>query len=1025
MSAHPLRLKALDDLTRWNRAGLSRFAYVDGNAATWLEELRLAVMGLTARGADMELRLPETWRHLFEEDPANWPDAAEQSAFRDHLVWKALWAAFPDQPETARQRNERLVSQYASTPRDEGWEIMRASSRLAQVLLGHLEAYANEGYLRTASQWDNVRRLAAMVNYQPAPPTSATTTVGLIVNPSEDSKAIEIDRGLAMKYAPPEGGSPVVFETLKFIKAHAALSKVRCRDWNHDSRALLESDLWIDEKEAQLAPGALTVLAGAAESSVAIILDAERNEDAGTVELELDFDGTAPERGNAMLHIEPKAVRRGAPRSTEGVLVLAIETSANYPVGSLVQVYDGNTKISSLPREVLGNTDGHLKLRVGSSDTFATGQELRVEAMVVVSGSKSGVLAPKGLGADAYYMHTSGIVKHVQGLEVYPEDLSFDTEGDVKIRMLKMEAVGADKPDLWHHFSTDKSRIVGYDLSKVTGVVGSFYLPAPGAKREIGIVVAEPGIVIPGDSPDNRIVSFLGKPPKGLAVGDVFVRSAIKADISGQGVAAATAPLVVAGVAERSGTYDIQFEEVVTSDYSAFEPDAHEFHGPMTRTLRPSDHDKSHDFAFEGPRILLGDLAAEARALLRLGKLCLVEDERDEVEPALASLIEAGSDDDGYYLLFSPHEGLDKFIAGWTRLNLNAVEASHGETKSPKVLGSGNAERTDQAFALSAKEISFIPSNVAETGVAPDVDVTVDGALWSYRDFVDPTADGTDSYSTELAEDGSLVFHFRRRLPTGTDNVVVRRHRVGVGPRGSVPAGGFTKPMKKHRFISEIRQPLAANGGADREPISDIRSNAPARLAANGRAVSIADFERLCRRRSDVWQAGARMLNDPTSSEDVGIIVVPANGGRIGDQMRAELIEFIEAKAIPGTRVRIDDYVSLPVAMDVEVRVDIEAFDKTEVQAAAQSTLFSAFSLANRALGQPLYLSEAVAVLERVTGVETARVLAMSIAPTPPIKRTASTGGETSAYFPFDDQVIVTDPLEEDAEINVLVEPIR
>ena len=1022
MSAHPLRTKALDDLTRWNRAGLSRFAYVDGNAATWLEELRLAVMGLMARGADMELRLPETWRHLFELGPANWPDAAEQSAFRDHLVWEALWAAFPDSPETARQRNERLVSQYASTPRDEGWEIMRASSRMAQVLLGHLEAYANEGYMRTATQWDNVRRLAAMVNYQPAPPTSATTTVGLIVGPSEDGKAIEIDRGLAMKYAPPEGGSPVVFETLKFIKAHSELSKVRCRDWDHDSRALQVSDLWIDDAEAQLAPGALTVLAGAAESSVAVILDAERDEEAGTVGLELDFDGTAPERGDAILHLEPKAVRRGAPRTTDGVLVLAIETSANYPIGSLVQVYEGNTKISSLPIEVLGNKDGHLKLSLDNSDRFSTGTELRVEAMVVVSGSKSGVLAPKGLGADAYYLNTSGIVTHVQGLEVYPEDLGFDSEGDVTVRMLKMGAEVMDKPDLWPHFSSDKSRIVGYDLSKFTDVVGSFYLPAPGAKREIGIVVAEPGTVIPGNSPDNRIVSFLGKPPKGLAVGDVFVRSAIKTDITGPGI---VAPLVVAGVAERSGSYDIQFEEVVTSDYEVFEPDAHEFHGPMTRTLRPSDYDKSHDFAFEGPKILLGDLAAEARALLRLGKLCLVEDESGKEKAALASLIEAGSDGDGYYLLFSPHEGLENFIAGWTRLNLNAVEASHGETKSPKVLGSGNAERTEQAFAFSAKEIAFIPSNVAETGVAPDVDVTVDGALWSYRDYVDPTADGTDSYSTELAEDGSLVFHFRRRLPTGTDNVVVRRHRVGVGPRGSVPAGGFTKPMKKHRFISEIRQPLAANGGADREPISDIRTNAPARLAANGRAVSIADFERLCRRRSDVWQARARMLNDPTASEDVGIIVVPANGGLIGDQMRPELIEFIEAKAIPGIRVRIDDHVSIPIAMDVEVRVDIEAFDKTEVQAAAQSALFSAFSLANRALGQPLYLSEAVAVLERVTGVETARVLNMSIASTPPIKRTASTGGATSAYFPFHSQLIVADPSAEDAEINVIVEPIR
>ena len=31
------------DLTRWNRSGLKRFRYVDGNAITYLEALRLAM----------------------------------------------------------------------------------------------------------------------------------------------------------------------------------------------------------------------------------------------------------------------------------------------------------------------------------------------------------------------------------------------------------------------------------------------------------------------------------------------------------------------------------------------------------------------------------------------------------------------------------------------------------------------------------------------------------------------------------------------------------------------------------------------------------------------------------------------------------------------------------------------------------------------------------------------------------------------------------------------------------------------
>ncbi len=74
MNDNPDRLDKLADLTRWNRAGLPRFEYVDGDAAVWLEELRIAMMGLVARGAEMEERLPETWRGRFSLDMDQWPD---------------------------------------------------------------------------------------------------------------------------------------------------------------------------------------------------------------------------------------------------------------------------------------------------------------------------------------------------------------------------------------------------------------------------------------------------------------------------------------------------------------------------------------------------------------------------------------------------------------------------------------------------------------------------------------------------------------------------------------------------------------------------------------------------------------------------------------------------------------------------------------------------------------------------------------------------------------------------------------
>ena len=145
MTTPPERPDKRLDLTRWNRAGLARFAYVDGDAAVWLEELRLAMMGLAARGAPFDERLPETWRDRFMAARQEWPSAEAQSLYRDRLAWRTLWRDFPDRPETAGKRNLRLLAQYDRAPGDHGWEIMRAFARASHVLLGHLDAYANEG----------------------------------------------------------------------------------------------------------------------------------------------------------------------------------------------------------------------------------------------------------------------------------------------------------------------------------------------------------------------------------------------------------------------------------------------------------------------------------------------------------------------------------------------------------------------------------------------------------------------------------------------------------------------------------------------------------------------------------------------------------------------------------------------------------------------------------------------------------------------------------------------------------------
>ncbi|MEM7505604.1 MAG: hypothetical protein AAF415_02575 [Pseudomonadota bacterium] len=986
MITNPNRPDQRHDLTRWNRAGLSRFDYVDGDAAVWLEELRIAVMGLTARGAEFDERLPETWRDRFMQNADQWPDAGEQATFVDALAWKTLYKIFPDQPESGGKRNIRLLAQYAEARGEYGWEIMRAFARAAHVLLGHQNAYANEGYLRTATQWDNIRKLAAMVNHQPAPPSSAITTVGLIVDPAEEPA--EIAKGLAMKYTPPEGGAPVIFETLKELKTHPDLNAARAEDWNADPNPInFNDDLWAAGEDVTLAPGGLAVLARQNGSLGATqLVDVDHDTEAGEARLRLNSPGGTWIRGNAELHLTPKDVRRALPRSTDGVLVLKIETSANYSIGSLIRLHYGENDPRQLA--VIGNADGHLKLNDTGVDV-EPGEEVTVETLVPVSGDGNSILVAEVSGDTLYYLDGSGVIQTSTGTALAAKRLNGD----------------------------DAPGNLGIEFTGLIGITGYGYVPTPGSKSESATVVGDPPEVVPGAYNARRIVSFAGKPPKGLAIGDFMVMRPL-------GVGANLA-LRVEGVVEGSDDYTLQFQTNLTNDLTSFRPDAQEFHGPMTQSIRPKHHDRNPRAAFDGAEVFVTGLESAAKELIRPGRICIVEDERNDTpKPVLAEVLDAFPAHSGLLkVVLTSSTGLGTFRKGWTKLNFNAVQASHGESKSPKTLGSGDGERARQRFVFSAKGVSFVPSSLAETGVAPDMDVVVDGVIWAYRDLIDPTADGTESYSTALNEDDSLTIHFRRRLPTGTNNVLVQRHRIGVGPGGVVPARAFTKPMKKNRYVTAVTQPFASTGGAEREPVEDIRVNAPARLAANGRAVSIQDFARLCQRRSDVWQARARAVADPTSPYDVAIVIVPANGGLVGETLSGELIKFVERNALPGIRVTIEDFGDVNLRLATKIYVDAEKFDKTEVQEAAHATLVSTFSLQVRALGQPVYIAEVVAALETVTGVETAIVQGFGLKPgSPPIMRFGKTAGAVSALFPKPSQVISVAPASASADFTVAVE---
>ena len=179
-----MKLSDKKDLTRWNRAGLSKFSYIDGNAITYLETLRQ--------------KLQHEYTH------------------QESLQWTELATRFPElTSESAYQTSKRLKQQYYDDRRDYAWEIVRTFSRSAHVLGEYINAYANEAYLPTAVEWNNVRKLVALLDYRPSPPASAETYIALLLKPDESGI---IEQGFAIKNKPAKGESSVIFETRQKLK---------------------------------------------------------------------------------------------------------------------------------------------------------------------------------------------------------------------------------------------------------------------------------------------------------------------------------------------------------------------------------------------------------------------------------------------------------------------------------------------------------------------------------------------------------------------------------------------------------------------------------------------------------------------------------------------------------------------------------------------------------------------------------------------------------------------------------------
>ena len=938
-----------DNLTRWNRAGLEKFRYVDGNAKTYLESIR---------------------QNLASAFPG----------------WKDIQQG-PQPGENERSRMERLHNQYAGTRRDWGWETSRAFARALHILNEHVDAFANEGFITTATQWEYLRRLVTLLDYRPLPPASASTQIALIVD--SEARSGLVKKGLQAKYSDPELGQSLIFESLRDIEVDTRLNGLRLRGYDFNSNhvdVMGTPDLWLTPEKSKINVGQFAVLANK-NQAYAVSIQSLTDQRIG-----LAYQDTIQskpgklELGSTRLWAEPDQVYVPA---LNGADTAQVSNPDLFAKGQVIawkkNEASGFAKIKSVDKT-------GIELSQITPKTDLSGGDVQLFAAVPIAKRQK-----TASGRWLFPKHTSEDIKIVAG----------QADGGFSGGVLDQTLV---------EFKKDNKTVA----KELTGFSGHslYYFDAANPRKL--------GSISPSRSSDRlRIEGGAGN----CRSGDWFVAESRKGAVT---------TLRASKVEEKNDHFLITLENL-PADVNGIVF----LTGPFKHALAPVGFDREpHEADFNALELALtGDDLPE---ILVPGKQVIIESEHGIDGPrafGAAILNIQKTDPSGnprrhpLVSLSLPANELPVFTIGELIMRANISEFGHGETQPRLILGSGDAAETNQSFILARENISFTSDNTLEAGVRADLELEIDGQSYAEVSDLSDSEQEDPHFELSMTETGHVRLTFGdgsrgRRIPTGRNNIAVR-YRIGTGSSGNnVPPYSFGKLKEPHQVIAELRQPITTSGGQDMEDVSQIRINAPDHLKSLGRGVSISDFEHIARTTPGIWNAKALQSIDPVYRQNiVSICVVPADDAPLGD-LGENLKTRLRNLSSPNQVFEIKRFDPVPLELDITVRCRFDEFDPEEVETEIRSAVYSALELAARQPGQPLFVSEIFRIVEAVTGVSNSdismfpnSVSEISALSGDPVKKTSRDGrGLLWAVWPTNCQVVY---LRNPAHIGISIEEAR
>jgi hypothetical protein len=300
----------------------------------------------------------------------------------------------------------------------------------------------------------------------------------------------------------------------------------------------------------------------------------------------------------------------------------------------------------------------------------------------------------------------------------------------------------------------------------------------------------------------------------------------------------------------------------------------------------------------------------------------------------------------------------------------NVALATHGETVS-EILGSGSASQGFQKFALARSPLTFVRST-DPSGTRSTLRVRVNGVAWDEEATLFAAGPTDRKYSVRLDEQGRRTVRFGEgvkgsRLPTGTQNVVAE-YRHGLGLAGNVAAQSLAQLLDRPLGAKGVSNPSPADGGVDPEDEDAARTTMPLSVKTLGRAVSLLDYSDFARAFTGVSKAHAAVL--PLNGIRTIVVTVSFTPGTTTTlaARASDLEKTLKSFGDPQVAVMVLPHHQTTFRLALRIGVD-EAYDEDIVIDSVEEAILDAFAFDRRALLQPVYRSEVVAIAHRVPGV--------------------------------------------------------